>query len=149
MAHSALTLDTWLTNTMTRPGCVSRNLYSVTSFWPCAHSALYLNEAVTQPCTPREAKRAPTVRCEGKTNVLGQALHHDVLAGEVEHERGGGQLQRRDQSEHRNENENQPKHRLRRGSHLSKLELFDSSSVMAMPSPLANVPFAPLLNRRV
>jgi hypothetical protein len=149
MAHSALTLDTWLTNTMTRPGCVSRNLYSVTSFWPSAHSALYLKRAVTQPCTAGKVKRAPKVRGAGDTNVLRQALHHDVLAGEVEHERGGGQLQRRDQSERRQENKNEPKHRLRRRSHLSKLELFDSSSVMAMPSPLANVPFAPLLNRRV
>jgi hypothetical protein len=33
--------------------------------------------------------------------------------------------------------------------HLSKLELLDSSSVIAMPSPFANVPFAPLLNNRV
>ncbi len=32
---------------------------------------------------------------------------------------------------------------------LSKLELLDSSSVIAMPSPLAIVPFAPLLNKRV
>ena len=33
--------------------------------------------------------------------------------------------------------------------HLSKLELLDSSSVIAMPPPLAIVPFAPLLNKRV
>lgn len=75
MAHSALTLDTWLTNTMTRPGCVSRNLYSVTSFWPSAHSALYLKRAVTQPCTAGKVKRAAKVR--GALEVQGTQTYCD------------------------------------------------------------------------
>ncbi len=89
IAHRALTLDTWLTNTMTRPGCVSKNLYRVTSFWPCAHSALYLGNTVTQPNAVKEAKSEAAMG-RGYAILLRQALHHDVLASEVEHERGGG-----------------------------------------------------------
>ena len=145
MAHSALTLDTWFTNTMTRPGCVSRNLYRVTSFWPCAHSALYLPWGVTWPQAAGVQWLMPNAHAVA--NALREALHHHVFACKVKNKRRCGQVQRRDEPDERHSvNEARDTASKR---HLSKLELLDSSSVIAMPSPLAIVPFAPLLNKRV